>query len=383
MRPTLKHDRSFSSYRGSASRTSAPTRPASRPSRKNTSSGPGFRQQGSPANQGTRQAWRTSEPDSFAPASQNWRNSRWPVRSFVYGANPPAPSDFILSIQRDLAEALGIAVPQTGVLGAATRRAIKRFQTSLGIPPTGRLNRPTLRALKGGRRRASPAFDDSAPPDGIKVTAAPDRPPAPDVDSSVEAEPSDEPASAPPAADGDGPEESEFRIKTPGTVLLTRAQTLKLDNFPSLAAAATQLPDAPWIYVIKVNGSPWYVGHSASSMRTRFVNRWKALEDFKLKLHDLKGREITCYVIRVNQLFQVDYREGTGPYSPRPGMHGIVRAVEQHFIQSLKTSDKGNRAQNVITFANGVWIKLRFAGVGAEPLERSIDPNLNFAKSDR
>jgi hypothetical protein len=64
-------------------------------------------------------------------------------------------------------------------------------------------------------------------------------------------------------------------------------------------------------------------------------------------------------------------------------MHGIVRAVEQHSIQSLKTSDKGNRAQNVITFANGVWIRLRFAGVGAEPLERSIDPNLNFAKSDR
>src|SRR5258708_325078 len=118
MRPTPKQDRSVSSYRGSVSRTSAPTRPLTRTSRKNASGGPGFRQQGSAANQGTRQAWRSSEPDSFAPASQNWRNSRWPVRSFVYGANPPAPSDFILSIQRDLAEALGIAVPQTGVLGA-------------------------------------------------------------------------------------------------------------------------------------------------------------------------------------------------------------------------------------------------------------------------
>jgi hypothetical protein len=388
MRPTPKRDRTSGSYRGSVGRSSGPTPAASRPSRRNTSNVPGSRQHGWQANQGTRQTWGSSEPSSFAPALQSRGSRRWPVRSFIYGANPPVPSDFILSIQRDLAAALGISIPQTGVLGAATRRGIKKFQASIGIPPTGRLNGPTIRALrgKGGRHAApgfaAPAFDDSAPPAAIDIAAAPPGTPASDPDSSADAGPSDATASAPPAGDGDGPEESEFRIKTPGIVLLTRTQTLKLDDFPSLAAAAIHLPDAPGIYVIKVNGSPWYIGHSASSIRTRFVSRWKALEDFKLKLQDLQGREITCYIVKINQPFQVDYRDSTGPYSPRPGMHGIVRAVEQHFIQSLKTSNKGNRAQNVVTFANGVWVKLRFAGVGAAPFERSIDPNLNFARSD-
>jgi hypothetical protein len=299
------------------------------------------------------------------------------VRSFVYGANSPAPSDFILSIQNDLAAALGIPIPQTGVLGAATRRGIKKFQASVGIPATGRLNRSTIRALRGGTRRAAPAVDDSAPP--VDIGMAPAQASASDADSAPDAEPSDAPGSAVPTADGDVPEESEFRIKTPGIVVLTRVQALKLDEFPSVESAAAKLPDKPGIYVIKVNGSPWYVGHSANSIRTRFATRWDTLGDFKLKPQDLKGREITCYTIKRNQTFQVDYRDRSGPYSPRPGIHGVVRAVEQHFIQSLKTSGKGNRAQNVVTFGNGVSITLQFAGTGAaEPFERSIQPSLNF-----
>src|SRR4029079_19698188 len=132
-----------------------------------------------------------------------------------------------------------------------------------------------------------------------------------------------------PSPDGDKPQE-EFRIKSSGIVKLTRKPTLRLADFTSLMGIAVKLPVEPGIYVVKVDGIPWYVGLAGDSIRNRFAARWKALRDFKLQPSDLKGREITCYTVSPTQNIEIDYRDGTGPYSPRPGLYGIVRALEQH-----------------------------------------------------
>jgi hypothetical protein len=158
---------------------------------------------------------------------------------------------------------------------------------------------------------------------------------------------------------------------------------VKLDAFPTLATLAMKLPAQAGIYVVKLDGAPWYVGLAGDSIRHRFASRWKSLRDFKLKPADLKGREIVCYTLTPTQTIQVDYRDRSGPYSPRNSLHGVVRAIEQHFIQSLGTTGKGNSAQNVITFGEGAWMRMKIAGDGAEAFESSIPLSLKFPRAAR
>ena len=73
---------------------------------------------------------------------------------------PPDP-DPIRSLQSALAAKLGMRLQVTGVVGAATRRALRIFQQRSGLPVTGSPDTATLSALgidgpQGG------AFDDSA-----------------------------------------------------------------------------------------------------------------------------------------------------------------------------------------------------------------------------
>ena len=320
------------------------------------------------------------------------------------GGNGQQQPDFISSLQSDLSAALGMPVARTGRMSAGTRRAIKTFQSKFGLGGSGRLNRQTLRAIRSVASRlrfaapppdyAPPQTPDAAPPpppppdaSAAPPDAPPDAGPAPDAAPPADAAPPDAGASpdaaAPPAPpDGDAPQ-VEFRIKSPGIVTLTRTQALKLDAFPTLATVAMKLPAQPGIYVVKLDGAPWYVGIAGDSIRHRFASRWKALRDFKLKPADLKGREIVCYTLSPAQTIQVDYRDGSGPYSPRNSLHGVVRAVEQHFIQSLKTAGKGNSAQNVITFGDGAWMRMKIAGDGSETFESSIPLSLKFPRAAR
>ena len=68
-----------------------------------------------------------------------------------------ADSDMIRMIQSQLS-ALGFRVPVTGVLGPATRRAVRLFQQSVGLPANGSLDRRTVQTLRAATsRRAQPA----------------------------------------------------------------------------------------------------------------------------------------------------------------------------------------------------------------------------------
>ena len=284
----------------------------------------------------------------------------------------PGGSSFVVAIQNDLADVLGIPVPRNGMLGAATRRAIKMFQRSAGMPMTGRLTRSGLRML---RKRAAQirggandsGFDDSAAPSGSAWT--PPAPPAP------EPTPPAEDAAPPPAPEGgDEPEpQEEFRLAGSGTVSLHRRATLTLDD-PGIDQ---KLPKRPGLYVITVGPAqtPWYVGMTESSIQDRFRPRWKSLRDFNLGPGDLKGKSITCYTLPSSPpAIDVLFRPGTsGSFRPSRGSKGILLALEEHFIKNLGTAGKGNERRSKITIGDNVTVDLKLIPAAPQhPIDSKI-----------
>jgi hypothetical protein len=73
----------------------------------------------------------------------------------------PADPETIRALQSALAGKLGMRLQVTGVVSAATRRALRIFQQRSGLPVTGRPDTATLSAL-GIDGPAGGAFDDSA-----------------------------------------------------------------------------------------------------------------------------------------------------------------------------------------------------------------------------
>lgn len=57
-------------------------------------------------------------------------------------------SDFPLWVQTRLARLIPSGVPQTGIIGRVTRRAIRIFQFHNQLPPTGLLDHATVEALR-------------------------------------------------------------------------------------------------------------------------------------------------------------------------------------------------------------------------------------------
>ncbi len=73
-------------------------------------------------------------------------------RSRYYGSGDQgAASQWVLWVQNCLARVVGPWVPQTGIMGPATRRAIRIFQTQRQLPATRLLDRDTVNALRAAR----------------------------------------------------------------------------------------------------------------------------------------------------------------------------------------------------------------------------------------
>lgn len=270
----------------------------------------------------------------------------------------PAPSDFIRTVQSDLAEALGMAIPVTGILSAATRRALRIFQSRMGLPVTGDVSGSTLRALRRtlSTRRSSPVFDDSAPPAGSAWLPEP----APPADGAPP-EAGDEPE--PGAGGGEEPQE-EYRIIKPGAIQLTRYETVSVAD---VAAKRKSLPSGKGIYVIHDGSGPWYVGISNEGIAGRFTGRFSALKDFKLGSStipaDLKitGYELSGYAPLMAAWYQ---KNGLSPgATSKATPKGVNSALEAHFIKALGTAaPAGGNIQAVkATIARGVTASLQIA----------------------
>jgi hypothetical protein len=150
-----------------------------------------------------------------------------------------AGSDMIRMIQSQLS-ALGFRVPVTGVLGPATRRAIRLFQRSIGLPANGSLDRRTVQALRARASGGAQPAPQAAPfvDDGISDAAPPDTAP-PDAEPADAAAPADAPDTAPAAepepADAQG-EVSQNIAGKPACQCFGKCTHLEVDRVPLLAA---------------------------------------------------------------------------------------------------------------------------------------------------
>lgn len=135
--------------------------------------------------------WRTSPTRSpLRRPWMSWRRWRSAPTWYAGGATAPA-SEFVSWVQSSLNLLLGFQLPVTGVMDAATRDAIRRFQSQNGLPVDGIVGPETRQALVAARQGAPMA----PPPAGLPGPPDPEPvPPEPPV-------PAD--SGAPPATPGD------------------------------------------------------------------------------------------------------------------------------------------------------------------------------------
>lgn len=247
-------------------------------------------------------------------------------------------SQFVASLQEDLATVLGVPVPVDGTWGAATRQAFNQFQLSRGLPVTASPAWSAIRMLRSeaDRIRSGPL---ALEPDESTMDAPPD-------------EPAEEP-----------PVEQEFRIVKPGKIVLRRSDTTEL------SAARLGLPDKPGLYVItRGKHIPWYVGMSATSIRRRFDSRWKVLNDFGIDRSVLGGRFITCYTFAGDPVSaQGIEAQGTSKnrFKSKKDPTPLLLVLEQHYIQALgtlKALGGGNTAETRVTRSRNASLAVDVAG---------------------
>jgi len=301
-------------------------------------------------------------------------------------------SQWIAMAQSCLAKILGPAVPQSGVMDHRTRRAIRIFQGKNQLPSTGLLDDATLKALQAaclapGAPEPAPAAEPAAPPPDAAAPAEP--PPAepaaePPADGQPAAADSAPPSDAPPGGDaapaGDAPpagsegelffehhegqQEQEFLVDGKIDVDLQWHKPVPIDKDDQF----TWAPEVPGIYVIFVNGQPWYVGIAETSIRQRFLQRRKALKDLQIPPTALAGRTVGWYALSSSTVPKgaIQRRAQNTPWArfrPLYGPYSVLRILEQHYIKQHGTATpKGNGAIEPVRFSARGGLQLKESG---------------------
>jgi peptidoglycan hydrolase-like protein with peptidoglycan-binding domain len=279
-------------------------------------------------------------------------------------------SPWVLLVQRCLRRLLGPGVPIDGTLGPETRRSIQAFQQQQGLPPTGGLDNATVQALQDacmGRSAAPPPPEEppAEPPPGAGAEPPPAEPAGdggpPPADGAAGPE-GGAPAGGEPPPEGapqgeitfghhEGETEQEFLVDGQTRVEVERRDPVPLDRDPLFSWA----PDAPGLYVISVGNVPWYVGIAEGSIRRRFLQRRKVLNDLQIPPSAMANRTVTCYLLRQSSSPRgaIRRREQGNPRAPfRPlfGPYAILRILEQVYIRRLK-HPKGNSLTEAVRFS--------------------------------
>ena len=258
---------------------------------------------------------------------------------------------------------IGRSVPQSGVLGRATRRAIRLFQKRGQLPVTGLFDEATeaaLRAACGGQVSVrSPSLAPQAPPptEDAEPVAGPEAPPPADGGADSADGGGGEPGGEP--ANGDDGElsfesheaqtEQEFQVTGKCEVRVYRRGPLPV-------TATLKAPRAPGVYIIYVDQKPWYVGVTERTIYQRFKDRMKTLRDFNLPSSLLANRTISWVAIRSGRLpiCSIGRREQTktaAPYTPLKGAGAVLKILEQYYIQTLRPA--GNIRDECVRFGPG------------------------------
>ena len=149
----------------------------------------------------------------------------------------------------------------------------------------------------------------------------------------------------------EGEYEQEFVVDGAARVEVERHDPVPLDRDPQFSWA----PDAPGLYVIYVNNVPWYVGIAEFSIRNRFQQRRKVLNDLQIPLSALANRSAGWFLLRSSAVPRgaILRRERDNPqarFRPVFGKYAILRILEQAFIKRLK-NPRGNQLTEGVRFS--------------------------------
>jgi hypothetical protein len=314
-----------------------------------------------------------SAPYAASPDTTGRWGRRGPWRT-LYGRGSGGGADFVGWAQQCLRNVIGPWVPQTGRMSKATRRAIRIFQKRNRLPATGLLDGATEATLRNacGGQAAAPADSsippqaeppqDAVPPEGPPLAQAPPPPPPeePATDAGADAAPTDSGGAEPDAAAADGGDseigelQQEFLVEGACQVRIQRHGPVPLNDEEGLKQAAR----APGVYIISIDGKPWYVGVAERTVLARILARRKVLRDFNIAPSVLANRSISWVAIRsgalpvcaVSRRKQVD---SSGAFQPLKGVYAVLKVLEQYYIKTLGTEDKGNKLVEVVRFSPG------------------------------
>jgi hypothetical protein len=282
-----------------------------------------------------------------------WRQRR---RWSGYGAQGPY-SQWAAGIQACLAQVVGPWVPQNGIVGPQTRRAVQIFQKQQQMPVTGMLDAATVAALQSACSGQAPAPQGPAPDAGT--------PPPPPAGPPAAAGP----PSPPDAPDASGPEaageaeiatgelesetENELRVKGQCKVEIESHNPIPFNQDQHFQWA----PDAPAVYVIYIDGKPWHVGVAEHNLRCHLVLLSKSLKNLNLPLSALKNRSVGWAALRSGSApqcaMQISER-GTAPsFHPVHFRHGVLRILKYLLSKKLETWNKGDARPGPIVFGPG------------------------------
>jgi hypothetical protein len=273
----------------------------------------------------------------------------------------PAPvgdgaSPWVAAAQFCLAKIFGQKVPRNGALEPETRQFVQMFQQQRGLPATGMLDSDTMQAIQatcGASGVAAPMMpppDAGLPPDAAAASPDASPPDAAQPDAPAQGAPDAAAAggdSAPEPAQNevllgrrDDRTQQEFQVTAPVTANLQPGGPVALSDDLS------RLPDSGAVYVITESGRPWYVGAAETSLRHRFLQRVKALNDLHIPIP--ANRAVYWYSLQnpgagAGSVQRRPANNGNAPFRNLPGGNAILKVVQQHFIRALGAAGNKNR----------------------------------------
>jgi hypothetical protein len=333
-----------------------------------------------------RQAMRVPRLRRPLPRPRPWPRPRRrrPVPGGWYPGSAPAYGiDFIRWVQQCLAAVLGRGVPRNGVLGPATRRAVRIFQKQQGLRATGIVDPATENAL---RNACSTQLHGPAPaPLPAEPVLAPEplepEPEPADAGPEEPAEPMEpEPAASEPADAGDDADagefrfnfedeekpEREFQVSQKVAVAIVRSARIPVAAFDGSQANAKR----PGIYIIYVGDRAWYVGLAERSIYSRFQDRFKALSDFDVDPACLSGRAVEWITIAgtpavpSGAVGRRAARKTSQPYRSLSPAAAVLPLLEQFYIKDKGTREIKVRGKVVKRGGNKVTEKVNFVLAG-------------------
>jgi hypothetical protein len=317
---------------------------------------------------GSQQGSRRGSRSGQRGGQSRWRYRR---RSYGYGAQGGA-SQWAVGIQACLAQLVGSWVPQNGIIGPRTRRAIQMFQGQQQLPVTGLLDQTTANAIQAACSgpAAGPPGDGAGPP------PPPTPPGPPDAAAAADAPP---PGDAPPDAGeaeigAEAEQEAEQELRVDGSC---QVQVEWHDQVPlAKDQQFSWAPDSPAVFVVYVSGKPWHVGVAKRSLRGHLLARARELRERKIPLASQAQRSLAWVSLLSGSAPRCAIQQGRSqdpavPFRPIHPKHAMLKILKRFLVKTFQTEKKGNRVTDKVQFGPNGSITILYKGKQVAKLSAS------------